>query len=134
MFHLSAALLTCCTDLYDGNAPRSLLHALREDLLDAATAYPEALSAVREVFAANAANSAGVRAICVEYMLDPVAAVPSSLCLSVSLSLSSATVALAQANLVTGVRDTTLMATSVPYPAINGHVDVARTVLTTVQR
>ena len=46
--------------------PRSLLQDLREDLLDAATGYPEALRAVREAFAADAADLAGVRANCIK--------------------------------------------------------------------
>ena len=100
-------LLTRCTDLCSGNAPRPLLQDLREDLLDAATGYPEPLRAVRDAFAADAADLSGVRANCIEYMLDPVAACP-----------GPSTVALAHANLVAAYL--TLVAASVPYPAVDG--------------
>ena len=100
-------LLTRCTDLCSGNAPRPLLQDLREDLLDAATGYPEALRVVRDAFAADAADLSGVRANCIEYMLDPVAACP-----------GRSTVALAHANLVAAYL--TLVAASVPYPGVDG--------------
>ena len=55
----------------------------------------------------DAADLSGVRANCIEYMLDPVAACP-----------GPSTVALAHANLVAAYL--TLVAASVPYPAVNG--------------
>ena len=100
-------LLTSCTDQCDGRAPRPLLSELTEDLLDAATGYPDALDVVRTAFYTDPAVITAARATTVQYMLEPVESCP-----------GPADVALAHAQLVAAY--ITLVAASVPHPLRDG--------------
>ena len=99
-------LLTRCTSQCGGLAPRPLLSDLRDDLLDASTGYPAALQAVRSAFSfGDSARSA--RELCIEFMLDPVAACSAPL-----------RIRLAHATLVASY--ITLVAASVSHPHNDG--------------